>query len=205
VLPVQFAQALGGVFRQAYTCYLLVPTSPPTPHKGEIAGVGFFLGKSMDLRLTIDRLKTVIRYEADTGQFFWLDANKKRNSNSVAGSVMGRGYLSITVDGVSYLAHRLAWFYSHEKWPAGQIDHINENKLDNGLCNLRDVSQTCNLLNQSKPQKNNQIGLRGVSYCPKKGLYRAQLMLRGKQYHLGHFVDPLAAHQAYLDAKQGAK
>jgi hypothetical protein len=47
VLPVQFAQALGGVFRQAYTCYLLVPTSPPTPHKGEIAGVGFFLGKSM--------------------------------------------------------------------------------------------------------------------------------------------------------------
>jgi hypothetical protein len=48
VLPVHFAQALGGVFRQAYTCYLLVPTSPPTPHKGEIAGVGFFLGKSMN-------------------------------------------------------------------------------------------------------------------------------------------------------------
>jgi hypothetical protein len=70
VLPVHFAQALGGVFRQAYTCYLLVPTSPPTPDKGEIAGVGFFLGKSMS------DVTSVARKSGYKAVIYWLQCKE---------------------------------------------------------------------------------------------------------------------------------
>ena len=105
------------------------------------------------------------------------------------------------LDRIFYLEHRLAWFYVYKKWPEFQIDHINEIKTDNRIQNLRDVCQSKNLLNQSKPQKNSSTNLRGVSFSKTRNKYRAQIMISGKQNHLGWFDSAECAYKAYLKAK----
>jgi hypothetical protein len=148
-----------------------------------------------------NRLTELLVYEPETGHFFWRVSGRKRKIGAQAGRVMKKGYRQLTLDYAPYLEHRLAWFYIHKEWPKFYIDHINEVKSDNRICNLRDVDQTTNLLNQSKPQKNNNSGFRGVSFIKTNGKYRAQLMIRGKQHHLGQFDGPEQAYQAYLAAK----
>jgi hypothetical protein len=147
------------------------------------------------------RLTEVLLYEPETGRFYWKKSGSGRKVDVQAGRVMQKGYRQITVDYKPYLEHRLAWFYVYKTWPRFFIDHINEVKSDNRILNLRDVDQTTNLLNQSKPQKNNNTGFRGVSFFQGNQKYRAQLMISGKQYHLGYFDTAENAYQAYLTAK----
>ena len=161
----------------------------------------FFLGNFMKKDLQHDRLIEALSYDLETGHFFWKCSGKKIVKGKQAGRIMRKGYRQLMLDGVLYLEHRLAWFYVYKKWPNFQIDHINEVKTDNRILNLRDVCQTKNLLNQSRPQKNNTSGFRGVSFQAKTGKYRAQLMIEGKQHHLGEFETPELAYQAYLSAK----
>ena len=153
--------------------------------------------------LSHDRLVKVLSYDPETGHFFWKLSGKGRKIVEQAGRVMQKGYRQLSLDYRQYLEHRLAWFYIYKQWPKYQIDHINEIKTDNRISNLRDVGQTTNLLNQSKPQKNNISGLRGVSFFKRNGKYRAQLMISGKQHHLGYFDTAENAYQAYLLAKVG--
>jgi hypothetical protein len=148
-----------------------------------------------------ERLVEVFNYEPETGKFFYKSFGNGRKTGLQAGRVMQKGYRQIYIDYNFYLEHRLAWFYFYKKWPEFQIDHINEIKADNRIINLRDVCQTKNLLNQSKPQKNNNTGFRGVSYLKYNGKYRAQLAVNGKQNYLGQFDTPEQAYQAYLLAK----
>lgn len=151
--------------------------------------------------LSHDRLIEVLVYEKETGNFYWRFSAKGRKKGSQAGRLLQKGYRQVCVDYKQYLEHRLAWFYIYKKWPEFCIDHINEIKSDNRIANLRDVDQSTNLLNQSKPQKNNTTGFRGVTFSKSTNKYRAQLMIRGKQYELGRFDTPEEAHKAYLFRK----
>ena len=155
----------------------------------------------MSKHLQHDRLIEMLSYDPEIGVFFRKQSVRGVKKGAQAGHVMRKGYRQLMLDGVFYLEHRLAWFYVYKKWPDFQIDHINEVKTDNRILNLRDVCQTKNLLNQSKPQKNNTSGFRGVSFQRKTGKYRAQLMIEGKQHHLGEFETSVQAYQAYLSAK----
>lgn len=101
------------------------------------------------------------------------------------------------VDGVLYQAHRLAWLYEHGVWPSGLIDHVDENKQNNRLVNLRVASLSENATNQSRPQRNNKLGIRGV--CHTRSGYQAQF--RGR--HLGFFETPEQAYEAYEKARRG--
>ena len=68
----------------------------------------------------------------------------------IAGCLDKYGYVIITVDGVSFAAHRLVWFYHYNVWPDKIIDHINGDPSDNRIDNLRDVSVRINAENASK-------------------------------------------------------
>jgi hypothetical protein len=156
----------------------------------------------IDSGLTVERLRDVLRYEPDTGLFFW----KLRTCRSIqVGELAGCAhpvwrYRGIKIDGREYKAHRLAWFYVHGIWPKHQIDHINGDRTDNRISNLRDVTASVNSQNQVRPMRTNKTGFLGVDQHV--GRYRAKIFVRGRVMYLGHFDTPEEASEAYLTAKR---
>lgn len=158
----------------------------------------------MSEELTVERLKEVLKYEAATGLFWWIERKQGRTTNKPAGCVNKiHGYALIGIDGKLYKAHRLAWFYINGKWPDHMIDHINGIKHDNRIENLRDVTRDINGQNQHKATKQNKsTGLLGVYYDAQRKKYSAQITVNGSTKHLGRFNTPQEAHQVYLEAKR---
>lgn len=153
--------------------------------------------------LTQQRLKELLQYDPDTGNFFW---KVRSNSRANAGDLASKqsfcfGYRQISIDGKTYRAHRLVWFYFHNKWPTHNIDHINGIREDNRIENLRDVTQKVNMQNLQKAKRNSKSGLLGVDWMPKNKKWRAQIRIDGKKVYLGYFVTAQLAHEAYLKAK----
>ncbi len=98
--------------------------------------------------LSIQRLKELFHYDAETGIFTRLKTAGGMVTGSIAGSLNPMGYLRVSIDHERYLCHRLAWLYSYGSWPEHEIDHINGIRTDNRLCNLRDVPHCINQLNK---------------------------------------------------------
>jgi len=121
-------------------------------------------------------------------------------AGAVAGYVGNDGYVRIRASGTRFLAHRLAWFYVHGTWPVGEIDHINGDRSDNRIANLRDVSRLTNRQNMRRAQADNRSGLLGVSLANNR--CKASIRSGGKNHHLGYFSSPEAAHAAYVAAKR---
>lgn len=100
------------------------------------------------------------------------------------------------------MAHRLAWFYVNGVWPKGHIDHIDGNKTNNSIDNLRDVSRSMNLQNQKKAHRGKSSGLPLGVHLSRGGRFMAQLRVNGKNKSFGTFDTPESAHEAYLQAKE---
>lgn len=149
--------------------------------------------------LSNERLKELLDYDSNTGIFRWLAKRGRATSGSVAGSVMKNGYLRIRIDGDMYLAHRLAWFYVYEKWPEGDIDHINCNKKDNRIFNLRTATRQQNMRNQNK-KSSNTSGFKGVHFSKDKNKWCARIRIDNKRMFLGYFSSASDAHAAYASA-----
>lgn len=150
--------------------------------------------------LTAERLREHLWYAPETGVFTWkMGRGKQRVVGAVAGRLWRR-YIGIRIDGVNYGAHRLAWFYIHGEWPAGDIDHINGCGDDNRLANIRDVSHSVNGQNQRRATAQSQTGFLGCH--PHRDRFSAQITVDGRVKHLGLFDTPEAGHEAYLVAKR---
>lgn len=148
--------------------------------------------------LTQDMLKRLLRFDPESGHFQW---NEKTATHTVVGSQAGgidnRGYWRIRLFGQAYAAHRLAWFYVHGDWPKGDLDHINGNRTDNRLANLREVTRSVNMQNLRKGRK----GLLGVR-LHKSGLFEARIVADGTRRTIGYYGTEEEAHAAYLTAKR---
>ncbi len=142
--------------------------------------------------LTHARLLQVLRYAPETGIFRWANG-------LVAGSLHSKGYRRVMVDKKEYLEHRLGWFYHHGEWPREQIDHINGDKSDNRLANLRLSSHSENERNRPK-MRNNKSGHKGVSWHKGNQRWRAQITLHHNDIFLGYFATPEEAADTYNKA-----
>lgn len=131
--------------------------------------------------LTQSRLKELLHYDPETGLF-------TRFSGKVAGAIRPDGYVRIMLARELYYAHRLAWLYMTGSLPPEQIDHINGNKTDNRLANLRAVTNFENQKNQRKPVSNTS-GIIGVVWHKTKNKWNAQIKHKGRSIHLGYFTD----------------
>lgn len=153
--------------------------------------------------LTAARLREILNYDQATGAFTWAIRRKGgRGIGKEAGGRMSHGYISICINGQEYTGHRLAWLYMHGEWPLDYIDHINGNRSDNRIENLRDVSQSVNMQNVYAPKSNNKSGYRGVSWHAQRGKYTARIKVEGRYLSLGLHTTPEAANAAYLEAKR---
>lgn len=132
-----------------------------------------------------------------------MRGSKSRNGG-IAGKLNSCGYIDITINRRVYKAHRLAWLLHYGEWPGDRIDHIDQDKLNNAISNLRVVSATANLLNISYANKNSTSSIRGVRWAVRQRKYMARIRLNGKLVHLGYFKNVEDAQAAYLIAKSKA-
>lgn len=149
------------------------------------------------MTLTQSELKKRLKYDPETGIFTWLTASGSSKIGAVAGNFHPTtGYLRITINRKAHSAHRLAWLYVYGEFPPKgmETDHINHDKLDNRIKNLRIVTQSQNSAN-SKVYSTNKLGVRGVIQCPRTGRFFARIKHNGKNRHLGTFntIDEAAA------------
>ena len=112
--------------------------------------------------LSQERLKELFLYNEYTGEFIRKEREgdsryNKMHAGKPVKSNLGK-YTDIHIDGYSYKAHRLVWLYVYGKWPEYTIDHVNREKSDNRLSNLRDVPMVVNLENLPEGQEGRKRG-----------------------------------------------
>lgn len=147
--------------------------------------------------LTQQDLHTALAYDSDTGVFTWKKPTSNRvRVGDIATCLNNHGYLRIGLFGKRYQAHRLAWFYVHGVWPTNEIDHINRDRTDNRIANLREATRTENALNVGAHQLNSS-GIKGVSWDKLCKRWRVQIRTGGKTKYVGVYKTKEEAAIAY--------
>ena len=140
----------------------------------------------------------MINTETVRGLFDYRDGNlywktfkgPNATAGSLAGSVRKDGYCRITINGKGHLAHRLIWLWHGQELPEKiELDHIDRNRTNNSIENLRLATRKENERNKVKK-----------GYRFEAGKWRAKIKVNGKQKHLGMFDTEDEAHLAYLTA-----
>lgn len=152
--------------------------------------------------LTAARLRELLNYDPETGLFVWRIRPSKKIAAGVAAGCLDNGYIRIHIGQKTWMAHRLAWLHVHGTWPSADIDHINGNRSDNRIANLRDVSRSVNLQNKRHAQGASISGLLGAHWFSPTQAWYSRIMIGRKSHHLGYFKTAELAHAAYLDAKR---
>jgi hypothetical protein len=147
-------------------------------------------------------LREILNYDPDTGIFIWKNNFHKSRIGKVAGCLSKQGYRYIGISGENNLAHRLAWQYIYGVLPTNNIDHINCNKDDNRINNLRDVTHAQNKQNMISPLKGNSLGVLGVYYDLRRNRYYAAVKTNGVKKYLGTYKTAEEAYTAYVEAKR---
>jgi hypothetical protein len=156
---------------------------------------------------TADEIRGALDLDPATGILTWK--NPSVHNPYLLGRVFGNirpdGYLGGRVFGKAYLVHRLVWLHFYGEWPAGELDHIDLDKTNNRISNLREATRSDNIHN-TNARKHNKLGVKGIyerQYASGKR-YRASIHENGKRRDLGAFLTLLEAKAAYEEAARRA-
>ncbi|WP_432481699.1 HNH endonuclease signature motif containing protein [Moraxella sp. ZY200743] len=140
--------------------------------------------------LTHDTLTQTLYYDPATGHFTWrIKPSKNIHAGVRAGRVdSSTGYRYINIQGKRYAEHRLAWFYIHGTPPKHLIDHINHDRADNRINNLRQVTVSENARNRAKNTQSRTQEV-GIWYNKRTRKYVAQIRLNGRKVFQKSFDD----------------
>lgn len=156
----------------------------------------------MTMEISQDELKSLLRYDPETGDFVWLVNRGRVKTEGKAAGTIKDGYLRISINNKLYYAHRLAFIYMGMEPPKEETDHIDGNRRNNAFSNLRAVSPLINNQNQRKAKSSNSCGVLGVSLDKAGKTWTASIRYGGKKHHLGRFESSEAAHAAYVKEKR---
>ncbi len=150
--------------------------------------------------ITQAELKELFDYNAETGVFTWkVKLRNGMNIGDVAGTKDSNGYLVVAYKRKRYYCHRLAWTYIYGDVP-NIIDHIDGDKSNNKINNLRNSTYTENARNQ-KISKNNISGIKSVGWVKSRNKWVVKLRVNGKQKFIGHFDDLELAELVAIEAR----
>lgn len=157
---------------------------------------------SLNHTISHARLKELVHYDPATGIF---TAASDRSTNIKVGQRLGwigarHRYWYLKLDGRYYRANRVAWFYVTGEWPPNQVDHRNQNKLDDRFDNLRLATNGQNQANISM-NKRNTSGVQGVGWHKRIGKWQSSIRINGKLISLGYFSDLQEAAAARRSAE----
>lgn len=150
---------------------------------------------------TVDEVLEKLSYDPNSGEFRWKVRIMCYGGGKKPGDIAGTkkdGYVHLNIFGKQYRAHHLAWFVCHGQWPPEgvDVDHIDRDRSNNSISNLRLASRAENNLNSSRV-KDTKSGFRGVA--PARNKWLARIKMDGKDKHLGVFErkeDAIAARIA---------
>jgi HNH endonuclease len=156
--------------------------------------------KESDLSLSV--LRSMLHYNPETGVFTWLTSDGGVNVGSVAGNINSNGYWVVGINGTKYRQHRLAWFYHYGCWPVGTVDHLDCNRSNNRIANLRDVTQAVNMQNRRNASVRSASGILGVYWSERHKGFMASLHINRKQKRRGPYKTSERAARAYVEMKR---
>ncbi len=161
-----------------------------------------------------DFLRKILSYDQHTGKLVWRERQpgltmpsgavvdhhsaiswNAKNARREAASKSGEGYFRIKIEKMNYKVHRVIWKMTYGHDPE-IIDHINGDRSDNRLCNLRSCTVAQNSQNKLVLASGSSR-FRGVSWNVSKRKWQAKIRANGRIIHLGRFHDEIAAARAY--------
>lgn len=164
--------------------------------------------------LTYAQVSELLKYDPETGKLFWLSRPREmfrttqqwktwntRFSGTEALPTVGHaGYSNGRILGRPHAAHRVAWLLYYRQWPSRDIDHINGDKSDNRIANLRDTSKQDNMRNM-RQAKNNTSGVTGVFWNKASAKWQVGICVNSTTIYLGLFETFEAAVDARINAQ----
>jgi len=169
------------------------------------------------MTISIEQLHENLKYNPSTGKFTWreraetyplpLPSIRRFNTTRAGKQVFEEshnGYYRMELLGKRYKSHRVAWAMHTGEWPADQVDHINGDRVDNRIENLREATQTDNSRNTKIPA-NNMSGVIGVHWDKRTRRWVSQIKDLTQQIYLGSFTnfDDAVAARAAAEVKYG--
>lgn len=171
-----------------------------------------------------DVIRQLLRYEPETGKLFWLPRgpewfngggnggaraaanawNARYAEKEAITAKNGNGYLAGLVLSQRLPAHRIIWALVFEEWPKSSIDHIDHDRTNNRIGNLRAATVADNARNLTR-RSDNSTGVTGVFWNKKSQRWTANIRVDGKLIHLGYFpsVDAAANARAAANIRYG--
>lgn len=132
-------------------------------------------------------------FDYKDGHLYW------KKNNKLAGSLKPTGYIVIEVNEKNIMAHRLVWLYHHETLN-GFVDHIDGNKSNNKIENLRIATKAQNCWNK-KIYPTNKVGIKGIRKRSDTNKYEVRISVNNKRLVLGSYDDLELAELVMIEAR----
>lgn len=152
--------------------------------------------------ITQQELHDLFIHDDEAGVLRWRHDTKRHKAGEIAGRRTPGVYGILRINNRAYVLHRLIWLYVHGRWPEWPnmvIDHINHDRQDNRLCNLREIPYEDNHHNLPPRKAGHPNGHVGVFWSKRQGKWGARIAARRKMIHLGTFEtkeEAIAARKA---------
>lgn len=167
--------------------------------------------------LSFEQVTSVLRCDPENGLLFWKERPLEmfprardgkswntRYAGKEASTAKNDTYRQVCIFYQYIRAHRIIWMFVHGNWPNGEIDHIDGDRSNNRIKNLRLVTDSENRRNSKRPS-NNVSGVMGVYWRKDLSKWEAKITVSGSQKHIGTFCnfDEAVVARKSAEAKYG--